>query len=87
MTSEDFTLEPPVHPGTVPQRVLDELRVARRQAKDFGQAFTDACRAQAEKFGVSPSALRRFVCALEGDTLADLSKEAEDIERLVSQED
>lgn len=83
----DFQLEPSVPVGEIPQRVIDELRTCRRTAKDYAQAFGDACKQQAEKFGVAPSALRKFVVALEDDGIEKLSKEAEDIERLIGAEE
>ena len=84
--ADDFTLSPPPLPGEVPQSVIAELRECRKRAADFSQAFSEACKMQAEKYGVAPSALRRFVCALEGDSIDKLTKEAEDIERLVGAE-
>jgi len=86
MTSADFNLEPSLPLGEIPQRVIDELRTAKRIANDYSKAFGDACKAQAEKHGLQPSALRRFVCALEADTLADLEKEAADVEKLIGAE-
>jgi len=86
MTSDDFTLSSPPLPGEVPQSVIAELRECRKRAADFSQAFSESVRAQAEKYGVAPSALRRFVCALEGGDIDKLTREAEDIERLVAAE-
>jgi len=84
--SDEFQLEPPIPPGEISQRVIEELRQAKRIANDYSKAFGDACKAQAEKHGIAPSALRRFVCALEADTLGDLEKEAADVERLIGAE-
>lgn len=79
----DFALEPPIEPGKVPKRVIDELCTSFRIASDYAGAFSDALRAQAEKFKIHPKALRRYVVALEGDKTADARKELDDLERLL----
>lgn len=75
----DFALEPSVEPGRVPERVIAQLRYACAVAKDHAQAFGDAVDAQAKKYAVNKSALKRYVKALEGDTLPELDAEAEAI--------
>lgn len=60
MGDNGFELEPSPPFGQVPERVIDELRVARRAAVDYAQAFGDAIKAAARGGGVSginPSAL------------------------------
>lgn len=80
--AEEFALEPS-EPGTIPERVINELRVCRRTAVDYSAAFTDACKAAAEKHGLNPSALRRYVCALESDSLEEVERETADLEKLI----
>ena len=81
--TDEFALEPTPPDGTIPERVIDELRHARRVAKDYATAYNDAAKAQAEMRKIKPSALKRFIAALEDDTLKDLSDELEDIEKLI----
>jgi hypothetical protein len=82
MTDTDFSLEPS-EPGTVPARVIDELRRAYREATDYAGAFGDAVKAQAEKYMINAKALRRYIAALEGDKLDEAAEEAADLERLI----
>ena len=67
--ADEFALEPSPPDGTIPERVIDELRHARRIAKDYAQSFSDAVKAQAELRKIKPSALKRYIAALEDDTL------------------
>lgn len=86
MTAEseaDFALEPPSAPGEIPERVILELRRACSIAADYAGAFTDACNEQAEKHGIKPGALKRYIKALEGDKLDDCEKEADDLIALI----
>lgn len=78
----DFALEPS-EPGVVPARVIDELRRCYREAKDYTQALADAVKAQAEKHSIAPGALRKYIAALEGDKTDEVSKEIEDLARLI----
>ncbi len=80
---EEFALEPS-EPGVVPERVISELRNGHRIAKDYGSAFGEALKAQAEKYNVAPGALRRYVAALNGDKLDDAAKEATDLVNLLA---
>lgn len=81
-TPEEFALEPS-EPGIVPERVIDELVHFRTVAKDHAQAFSDAIAEQAKKYKIKPGALKRFVCALEGDKLDELNAETDDLGRLI----
>ena len=83
---DEFELEPSVPPGEIPQATIDELRECRRRAKDFAQAFSEAVKAQAEKYGIAPGALRKYVCALEDDTVERVADETADLERLLGVE-
>ncbi|MCC6812259.1 MAG: hypothetical protein IT381_32860 [Deltaproteobacteria bacterium] len=74
---------PQIGPEHIPERVIDELREACRIAADHSGAFSDACKAQAEKYHVKPGALKRFVKALEGDTLNDVEEEMDDLAALI----
>lgn len=80
--AENFELEPSA-PGTVPPRVVDELRTCYRTARQYTGAFSDALKAQAVKHEVEPAALRRYITALENDGLADAAKENADLARLL----
>jgi hypothetical protein len=82
MTEPDFNLEPTT-PGQVPERVIEELRAACHTAVDYAGAFADACKAQAEKYGIKPGALKRYVKALEGDKLEDVEAETDDLQALI----
>ncbi len=83
--SEPFELEEPLQPGHVPPRVVDELRSAYRVAADYAGAFNDALKAQAEKHAIAPKALRRYIAALESDSLDDARKELDDLSRLIEE--
>ena len=78
----DFALEPSEH-GTVPERIISELRSGRARAKDATQAYSDACKAQAERYGIKPAALKRYIAALEDDKVDEAAAEAADLERLI----
>ena len=82
--SDEFELEPET-PGLVPARVIDELRRCYRESRDYTQALADAVKAQAEKHGIEPGALRKYVAALEGDKTDQVSKEIEDLRRLIEE--
>ena len=82
-TPPDFELEPSVPEAGVPEPVLDELVNAKTVAKDYAQAFADACKAQAEKYGVKISALKRYVTAREADHLEEAAAEAADVLKLI----
>lgn len=82
--TDDFNLESPSAPGHVPERVILELRQACATAADYAGAFSDACKEQAEKHGIKPGALKRFIKALENDKLDDAEKEAEDLQELIA---
>ena len=81
--TDDFNLEPAPLAGEIPERVIDELRHARRVAKDYAQAYADAAKAQAEKHHIQPAALKKFIAALEEDTIEQALKEAADLEKLI----
>lgn len=82
---DEFALEPSVPQGEIPERVIDELRVARRAAVDYAQAFGDAIKASAAKHGINAVALRRYITALETDALDKAAKEAADLEKLIGE--
>lgn len=79
---DNFALEPSA-PGTVPERVIDELRRFRRAAKDYTKAYSDAVEAQAVKHDVKTGALKRYIAALEDDKLEEAEAEADDLARLI----
>lgn len=80
----DFKLEPTEpEAGEIPEAVISELRHARAIAKDYAQGYSDACRAMAEKYKLKPSALKRYIAALEDDKVADLHTETNDLEKLI----
>jgi hypothetical protein len=81
--SDDFSLEPAPSQGEIPQRVIDELVGARRIAKNFVEAFADAVIAQADKYKVNKSALKRYVCAIESDKIDEMNSEVADLEKLL----
>jgi hypothetical protein len=81
-TEKEFNLETQVA-GVPPSAVIEELRHARRVAKDMASAYGDAVGAQAEKYGVKKGALKRFIAALEDDGTEDAIEEARDLERLI----
>lgn len=64
-------------------RVVDELRVLYRNAKARAVTFRDAVKGQAEKHGVEPVALRRYVVALESDTVERIQAELDDLLKLL----
>lgn len=78
---EDFALEP--SDGNIPPRVIEELRGAYAIAKDYAQSYSDAAKAQAEKFKLKPAALKKYIAALENDSTDDLRDEMSDLEKLI----
>jgi len=81
--ADDFALQPSPPPGEISENVIAELRRCYREAKDYAGAFRDALKAQSEKARIRPGALRRYIAALEGDSIDEAAKEAEDLERLI----
>ena len=79
----EYQLEPDVTPGTVPTRVLDELRVLRTRLNEAQTAFAEAIKLQSEKHGVKSAALRKVIIALGRDKVDEVRAEAEDIESLI----
>ena len=73
----------PVEKGPPPGEVLDELVHAKTTAKDYAGAFADAVKAQAAKYGIKPSALRRYVTAREADKLDEARIETKQIADLI----
>jgi len=71
-------------PGQIPERVIEELRAACHQAADYAGAFSDCCKAQAEKYKIKPGALKRYIKALEGDKLEDVEAETDDLQSLIA---
>ena len=78
---DDFALEP--SDGNIPPRVIEELRGAYAIAKDYAQSYSDAAKAQAEKFKLKPGALKKYIAALENDSTDDLRDELSDLEKLI----
>lgn len=74
---------PRVGPEHIPTAVIDELREACRIAAGYSGAFSDACKAQAEKHHIAPGALKRYIRALEADKLDAATQEAGDFVILV----
>ena len=79
-----FNADMDAAPGQIPERVIEELRAACHQAVDFAGAFSDACKAQAEKYKIKPGALKRYIKALEGDKLEDVEAETDDLQNLIA---
>lgn len=79
--AEEFALEP--SDGKIPDRVIEELRHAYAIAKDYATAYSEAAKAQAEKHKLKPGALKKYIAALENDSVADLNDEISDLEKLM----
>lgn len=62
---------------------IEELCTLRTDAKLAAESFSEAIKAQAEKYGLSRSALRRYVCARVDDRLEALDTEANDLSHLL----
>lgn len=62
---------------------IEDLCTLRTDAKLAAQTFSEAIQAQAEKCGLSRSALRRYVCARADDRLEALDTEANDLSHLL----
>ena len=62
---------------------IEELCTLRTDAKLAAESFSEAIKAQAEKCGLSRSALRRYVCARADDRLEALDTEANDLSHLL----
>ena len=69
----------------IPVPTIDELVAVRHIARDHAQAYTDAIKAQAEKYGIPRSALRRYVNAIADDKIGDLGEEQEALVALLRQ--
>lgn len=83
LPEQPFELEPAPMPGDVPDRVVTELRHARRVAMDYSQACSDAIKEQAKKYNVNIAALRRYVYALEADNLESVDAEVVALRHLI----
>jgi len=68
--------------GLTPKHI-DFLVSLRSDARMAAETFTEAIAAQAEKTGISKSALRRYICAKEKDALESLNTEKDDLETLL----
>ena len=64
------------------EKVFDELELAYLTAKQYASAFQDAIKEQAEKHGLDPQALAKFVRAKANDNFDKLHKELSTIEQL-----
>jgi hypothetical protein len=71
-------------PQKLPQSVIDDLVEQRANAKAHADAFGEAVKAQAEKYGAKPSALKKYVCALESDSVDKVQAEVDSLEVLLS---
>lgn len=80
---DDFNLEASDPKGLPPDSVIEELRHARRVAKDYAQAYSDCVDAQADKFKLKKGALKRYISALEDDKTEETQEELDDLERLL----
>ena len=80
---DDFALEPDVENGKLPERVVDELVHCRTIAKDYAQAYSDAAKAQAERYGIPVGAVKRYIAWLADDKMADGRNEVDALERLM----
>jgi hypothetical protein len=80
---KNFELEPDPVPGEVPERVVEELRNLRTRANDAVAQWREACKVQAEKYQLKPSALRKFVNALASDKVDALEAECADVTSLI----
>ena len=69
--------------GSLTPGHIEELCALRTDAKLDAQTFSEAIQAQAEKCGLSRSALRRYVCARADDRLEALDTEANDLSHLL----
>jgi hypothetical protein len=82
--TEPLVLEPsPSKQGEVPENVIIALRAQYSEVASYSQDLTEAFKVQAEKYGIKPGALRRYVAALEHDKLEDTAAECKDLERLI----
>lgn len=69
--------------ATLTQAHIEELCTLRADAKLSAQTFSEAIQAQAEKCGLSRSALRKYICARVDDRLDALDTEASDLTHLL----
>ena len=75
MKEDLFALLTPAH--------IEELCHLRTDAKLAAETFSEAILAQAEKCGLSRSALRKYICARVDDRLDALDTEANDLSHLL----
>lgn len=69
--------------ATLTQEHIEELCQLRTDAKLAAETFSEAIMAQAEKCGLSRSALRKYICARVDDRLEALDTEASDLSHLL----
>ena len=62
---------------------IEELCALRTDAKLAAETFSEAIQAQAEKCGMSRSALRKYICARVDDRLDALDTETNDLSHLL----
>lgn len=63
-------------------KTLDELEHACQRAKDMTAAFNEAIKAQAQKHGMDPQALGKFVRARVNDKMQKFEAEQDTMEQL-----
>lgn len=86
-TTVAFETEVQESPGNIPLATIEELVSLREAAKLRAEVFSEAIKIQAEKYQISRSALRRYVCAKEADTLLNLDVEASDLASLLERKE
>lgn len=80
---KSFELEMP-EKGKVPDRVLTELCSGKERALNLAEAYADAVKRQAEKYGIKKAALNRYVTALVNDKIDALRKETDQVAKLLA---
>lgn len=79
----EFELEESPVRGEVPERVITELVNAKGTARNLAKAFGDSIKTQAEKYGIKPGALRKYVTARHADKIEEVDAELTDLAKLI----
>jgi hypothetical protein len=80
---KSFALEPGPRKGEIPARVLTELIGLKNAEKAASKQFADAIEAQGEKYSIPAKALRRYVSAIIGVKIFELSAECTSLQALI----
>lgn len=68
---------------SISQAVMRELERAGQEAKGYAEAYSEAVKAQAEKHGLEPAVLKKFINARITDKVGKFRREVEQGDQLL----